>query len=73
LSSLTLHVEHSELRKESNVVLKPMADTGDQIDFERCFMMWRTVWTHDGMRVGTFSSLNDDGVDPGIQDRLWTW
>jgi hypothetical protein len=33
LSSLTLHVVQSELRKESNVVLKPIADTRDQIDF----------------------------------------
>jgi hypothetical protein len=29
LSSLTLHVVHSELRKSSNVVLNPMASTRD--------------------------------------------
>ena len=36
LSSLTLQVEQSELRKSSNVVLNPMAGTTDQMTVARC-------------------------------------
>jgi hypothetical protein len=74
LSSFTLHVVQSELRKSSNVVLNPMASRRDQGEFHYCYASHRrTTRAHDSVKVAARSAEADDWVDTSIEDRFVAW
>src|SRR6266404_482028 len=70
LSSLILHVVHSELRRSSNVVLSPMASMQDQINICHSSDQMRTVRTHDGVTMFARLAGSNDWVSASIEDRL---